>query len=128
METYIYRDCYAYYENLLKKFHKKFNSKLLIAGKISHKKIAISKCQKPLVALLSPFFINEILDSDIRVKTIFEEEGEVSNLCEVKDVMNDSLFVSKTYVEPKKLDWEVAYIFKVYSIQGDKKKIDSHWV
>jgi len=122
METYIYKNCYDYYENLLEKFHKKFNTKLLISGRIGKNKIAIAACQKPLIGLLSPFFINEIIDMEARVKTIFEEDGEVNYLCEIKDVMGDSLFVSKSYVEPKK-----TYIFKIYSIQGSKNKIDSYW-
>ena len=121
METYIYKNCYDHYEKLLKNFHEKFDSKLLIAGKIGEKIVTIRKCQKQLLFLLSPNFVLEMIEEETRMKIISEGEG-IKYICEVKNLLMESLFVSKTYVEQNN-----KYLFNIYSLSGEKAEIDKYW-
>jgi len=121
METYIYKNCYNHYEALLKEFHEKFDSKLLIAGKIGEKIVTIRKCQKQLLSLLSPDFVLEMIEEKTRVKIVSEGE-DMKYICEVKSLLMESLFVSKTYVEQNN-----KYLFNIYSLTGRKDEIDKYW-
>lgn len=122
INKYIYKNCENFYEERIECFYKKFEFKLILAGRQEGSEIAVRKCQKIILMLLETEFVKDFLQQESLFEFSYFENENVKYHNSVKKIIDDNFLISKRFDEENTKN-----LFNIYATQCSLQKLEEYW-